>query len=72
MGKATVTYKEIRFTGLDTEITHCFVACEAGADCPLGVQGWHYKAFPPSMSALDILATLGKDDPVLWPQMAPP
>jgi hypothetical protein len=72
MSKATVTYKEIRFTGLDTELTHCFVLLEAGGDCPIGVQGWHYKAFPPSKSVGEIIESLPSDDPILWPQMAPP
>jgi hypothetical protein len=71
MANSTVTYKEIRFTGLDTELTHCFVLCEAGGDSPLDVQRWHYKAFPASKSVLDIVGTLGKNDPVMWPQMAP-
>jgi len=71
MSKATVTYLEIRFTGLDTELTHCYVLCQAGGDCPLGVQGWHHKAFPASKSVADIVGTLGADDPVMWPQAAP-
>ena len=71
MANSTVTYKEIRFTGLDTELTHCYVLCEAGGDSPLGVQGWHHKVFPASKSVHDIVSSLGKDDPVMWSQEAP-
>lgn len=71
MANSTVTYKEIRFTGLSSELTHCFVLCEASGDSPLGVQGWHHKAFPASKSVLDIVGSLGKDSPVMWPQAHP-
>jgi hypothetical protein len=71
MSDAIATIKEIRFTGLDSELTHCFVSIEAGGDCPIGVQGWHYKAFPPTKSVVDIVGSLGSDDPVLWPLKAP-
>lgn len=71
MGKAAVKYKEVRFV-IDDEITHAYVLCEAIGDCPLGVQGWHYKAYPASV-AIDEIVTeaFAKDDPVLWPQKAP-
>lgn len=71
MANSTVTYTEIRFTGLDGELTHCFVHCDAGGDSPLGVQGWHHKAFPASQAVVDIVASLGRDNPVMWPQCAP-
>jgi len=71
MAKATATFKEIRFTGLDSELTECYVFIEAGGDCPHTVQGWHHKAFPASQSVQDILANFGKDDPILWPLKAP-
>lgn len=71
MANSTVTFKEIRFVGLDTDLTHCFVLCEAGGDSPLGVQGWHHRAYPAEKSVLDIVASLAKDDPVMWPQASP-
>ena len=60
----------VRFDVRDPEITHVYVACHGGGDYPIGVDGWHYKAFPARMSAIDIL----KDhvaDFLLWPQKAP-
>lgn len=71
MSTATVTYREVRFV-IEDELTHVYVLCEAGGDCPIGVQGWHYKAFGPSSSVQDILVRMfGEDDCVLWPQAAP-
>ena len=71
MGKCEVVFKEIRFV-IEDELTHAFVLCEALGDCPLGVQGWHHKAFGKSKSAIDILTAWGEgDDPVLWSQEAP-
>jgi hypothetical protein len=71
MGKASVEYREVRFL-FEPELTQVYVACEAGGDCPIGVQGWHHKVFPASTSAVDILNGIGKDSPILWPQEAPP
>jgi hypothetical protein len=71
MANASYTYKEVRFTGLDGELTHCFVWITAQGDAPIGVQGWHHKAFPPSVSLVDIAKNFGKDDPILWPLCAP-
>jgi hypothetical protein len=75
MGWAGVNYREIRFV-IDDDLTYVYVLCEALGDCPIGVQGWHFKAFPASLSTVDILTKKmwvdGKDsDPVLWPQKAP-
>jgi hypothetical protein len=71
MGKATVMFREMRFV-IHDDLTHCFVLCEAGGDCPVGVQGWHYKAFAPDVSVQEIVRRLvAGDSPVLWPQMAP-
>lgn len=55
----------------DEQVTHVYVALAATGDSPMGVQGWHYKAFPARMSTVDIL----KDHiagAVLWAQKAPP
>ncbi len=71
MGKCEAPIREVRFI-IEEELTHCYVAVDALGDCPLGVKGWHHKAFGKSKSAVDILN--GKDFPehVLWPQEAPP
>lgn len=71
MAKATVTYKEIRFV-IEGWRTRVFVLCEVGGDCPLGVQGWHAKDFPPSEPVDALIPKIFTvDDPVLWPQEAP-
>lgn len=57
MGKATVEVKEIRFV-IEPEVTQAYVLCEAGGDCPLGLQGWHHKTFPGSRSVADILGAM--------------
>lgn len=70
MSYAGMKYREVRFV-IEDELTQVYVYIEALGDCPLGVQGWHHKAFPASRSIQDIVATLGTDDPVLWSQEAP-
>jgi hypothetical protein len=70
MGKCESHIRQVRFV-IEDELTHCYVAVEAIGDCPLGVQGWHYKAFGKSQSAVDILQGDFKNH-VLWPQEAPP
>lgn len=69
MGAAGYNVRHIAIS-IDDEITRIWVAVDATGDAPLGVQGWHHKAFPPSAgAACDILA---KADFILWPQEAPP
>lgn len=71
MGKCSTEYTQVRFY-IQDGFTECYVAMTAIGDCPLGVQGWHYKVFPKEISAIDILnGFAGKDDPVLWAQKAP-
>lgn len=55
----------------DPQITEVYVAVRVVGDCPLGVQGWHYKAFPSRMSVLEIMNNGGLEDHLLWPQKAP-
>jgi len=73
MGKAAVIYREVRFVIAD-EQTHCYMLLEAVGDVPMSLQGWHYKAFPPTTSLLDVLQAhaRGEEEPMLWPQVAPP
>ncbi len=70
MGKATATYEELRFDVRDPHVTHVYVLVRVGGDSPLGVQGWHYKAFPAGINAAEVLLNYFKDV-VLWPQKAP-
>lgn len=68
---ATMTYQELRFV-IGDELTQVYVLIEAGGDCPMGVQGWHHKTFPPSRSCAEILQVMfTTDDCALWPQKAP-
>jgi hypothetical protein len=54
MSDMTYAVREIRFV-IEPELTHCYVLCGAPSDGMLGVQGWHHKAFPYYVTALDIL-----------------
>lgn len=71
MGRCQSIAQEIRFILTDPQITEVYVAVSAVGDCPLGVQGWHYKAFPAQMSVQDIITNGGIEDYLLWPQKAP-
>ncbi len=71
MGKCGVKYKEMRFVIKD-ELTHAFVLIDAIGDCPLGLQGWHHKAFRASIAVIDIMqAWIDGDNPEIWAQMSP-
>lgn len=70
MSYAGSVIREMRFV-IEDELTHVYVAVDALGDCPLGVQGWHYKVFPASKSAVDILRSPDFSDHLLWPQEAP-
>ena len=54
MRKCESEIKKVLFVIEDKE-TQCYVAVSAVGDCPIGVQGWHYKSFNPSISVVDIL-----------------
>jgi hypothetical protein len=69
MSYATSKIKEVRFV-IEEELTQVYVAVDAIGDCPLGVQGWHHKTFPASISAIDILKNHFKDY-LLWSQKSP-
>lgn len=63
---------EVRFV-IEPDATHAYVYMQALDDCPIGVQGWHHKAFPAPLSALEIMQAwaLGQESPLLWPQQVP-
>ena len=69
MGKPAYNFREVRMVYEDA-LTHCYVFLEALGDCPIGVPGWHYKAFPITVTGCDIF-----ENQVLkaieWPQAAP-
>ena len=75
MANTVIAYQEIRIDVRHPELTEVYVLIDnLSNDGMLGVQGWHHKTFPASMSSLDILKSWadGAEDPVLWPQKAPP
>jgi hypothetical protein len=69
MSRCTSEFRELRF--VLGELTEVYVHVEARGDCPLGVQGWHFKAFPATKSVHDIVGSFETDSPLLWPQKAP-
>ena len=69
MGQCSSTIREVRFV-LHDDLTHCYVAVDAEGDCPIGVQGWHHKAFAASVNVVDILTDHFRDH-LLWAQEAP-
>lgn len=71
MGRCQSIIREVRFV-LDDDLTHCYVHCDAVGDCPIGVQGWHHKAYPAAKSAQDILEGGDFQDHLLWDLGAPP
>ena len=73
MSNSYYAVTEVRFV-LEQELTQAYVCMKVlDDDCPIGVQGWHHKTFPASMSTLDIMNSwaTGKEDPLLWAQQAP-
>jgi len=64
-------YEWVMFDTRDLDITHCYVALQATGDSPIGVQGWHYKAFPARIPTVEIMQN-HIQNAVMWPQKAPP
>lgn len=71
MGKAGYNFQWLMIDTTDPEITHFYVLLEALGDCPIGVQGWHYKTFPARVPSIEII-TNHLHEAVLWPQVSPP
>ncbi len=75
MADGKFTYDELRFDVRDPDITHVYVAVTADHNCPISVQGWHYKAFPARLNTLEVheMMFADDDDPIImWPLKAPP
>jgi len=68
-GKASYDMTEVRFI-IKPDFTECYVYCEAHGDCPIGVQGWHYKVFPKKVPIIDIVK-IYVIECILWPQKSP-
>ena len=71
MANATSTIEEVRFDLRDEQITHVYVLSRGSWDAPIGVQGWHYKAFPARIPMVEILTPQHIGDYLLWPLKAP-
>ena len=69
MGKASYDMTEVRFI-IKPDFTECYVFCEVNGDCPIGVQGWHYKVFSKDIPIIDIIPQYITEC-VLWSQKAP-
>lgn len=62
---------EVRFDTRNEHLTHVYVYLRPIAgDCPITIQGWHHKAFPAHLSAVEIYQKHFHDH-VLWPLEAP-
>lgn len=70
MGKCSSIIEEMRFDVREEQMTKVYVLVRAEGDCPLGVQGWHHKAFPARIPVIEILEK-HFDDYLLWPLGAP-
>lgn len=73
MGNATFFYDELRFDTRDPETTHVYVFLRGEGDCPHFVHGWHHKAFPCSVTTLEIQTQLwnGETNPLVWEREVP-
>jgi hypothetical protein len=70
MANCQTIIKELRFV-FEDELTHVYIAVDAIGDCPISLQGWHYKVFPKSLSTIDILTHHVAGEYLLWPLDAP-
>lgn len=71
MADASYEFQRLMIDTTDEQVTHVYVLLAARGDCPVGVQGWHYKAFPARVPSVQIL-TEHIHEVVLWPLQAPP
>ena len=69
MANSKYNFREVRMVYED-DVTHCYVYLEALGDCPIYVQGWHYKAFPASVPGCDIFENQVLEA-IKWPLAAP-
>lgn len=71
MANSGYLHEWLMFDTRDEQVTHVYIALRATGDSPIGVQGWHYKAFPARVPTTEILSN-HIHEAVLWPQKAPP
>lgn len=73
MANTQIEYQEVRFDVRDEDLTHAYVYIHCLNDAPAGIEGWHHKTFPSSMSILDIMTAWnkGEENPITWSLQAP-
>lgn len=74
MANTEIAYQELRIDVRHPELSEVYVLIEnLSNDGMLGVQGWHHKTFPASMSMLDIMQAWanGEEDPLMWSMQSP-
>lgn len=72
MGKCETTIRRI-VVDIHDDITELYVHIDAIGDCPIRVQGWHYKAMGAKKNAIDALKEwFFSGDYLSDPQKAPP
>ncbi len=71
MANSTFETLELRFK-IEPELLQVYVLCGPASDGMLGVQGWHHKTFPKSVSIDDVLKNhIAKSEQLLWGLEAP-
>lgn len=73
MANSGINYQRIIIDVTDPELTKCWVFIQALGDSPIGVHGWHFKAFGASVTSYHVMKKWadGEEDPLMWPQAAP-
>ena len=69
MANAGYDILEVRFL-IKPDYTECYIYCEAVGDCPISVQGWHYKVFSKETTVEEIVKIYPMQC-VVWPQKSP-
>jgi len=74
MGDCHLYHDEIRISVRDPQKTEVWVFLRGEGDCPFQCCGWRHKAFPASVTSMDILTMWGngEQNPLDWPRQDPP
>ncbi len=84
MANTSIWYRETRYI-FHAHSVEVYVRIEVGEDCPIGVEGWHYKHFVDGVidDPTDIVEGrqqvngqwsadhINVSNSILWPQQAP-
>jgi hypothetical protein len=74
MGDCHLFHDEIRISVRDPEKTELWVYIRGEGDCPFQCLGWHYKAFPSTITSHEVLQRWaeGLENPLGWERQNPP